>query len=69
MTVPGYLTELQQALRLPLKAFSHDGVIFLSGDVLVEVAVGTPPEAVGPLQRTGRKEKVTRIKLSEHGLD
>lgn len=54
MTTPGHLTELQQALSLHLKAFSHYGLVVLSGYVLVEVAVGAPPEAVRPLQREGR---------------
>lgn len=53
-TIPGYLTELQQGLRLLLKALSHDALIVLSGYVLVEVAVGAPPETVRPLQTAGR---------------
>lgn len=55
MNIPGHLTELQQCLSLLLKALSHDVVIALSGYVLVEVAVGAPPETVRPLQTGGGK--------------
>lgn len=50
MTVPGHLAELEQGLCLPLKARSHDVVIALFGDVLVEVAVGAPLQTVRPLR-------------------
>lgn len=49
MHIPGYLTESQQCLSLHLKALSHDMVIVLFGYVLIEIAVGAPPETVRPL--------------------
>lgn len=49
MHIPGYLTESQQCLSLPLKALSHDVVIVVFGYVLIEIAVGAPPETVRPL--------------------
>lgn len=49
MHIPGYLAESQQCLNFPLKALSHDVVIVLFGYVLIEIAVGAPPETVRPL--------------------
>lgn len=43
------MTEPQQCVSLPLKALSHDVVVVLFGYVLIEIAVGTPPETVRPL--------------------
>ena len=57
ISLPGHLTELQQGVRLPLKALRHHDVIVLSGYVLVEVAVGASSEAVGPLEEEEEEEK------------
>lgn len=51
INIPGYLTELQQSLSLPLKALGHYVLIVLFGYVLVKVAVGAPLKTVRPLHR------------------
>ena len=70
--LPGHLTELQQGVRLPLKALRHHDVIVPSGYVLVEVAVGASSEAVGPLEEEEEEEEEEEghfDKLSRHDTE
>lgn len=62
INIPGHLTEPQQCLCLSPEALRHSGVIVVSGQVLVEVAVGAPAQAVRPLwgdRRTGGWRSLT----------
>lgn len=69
INLPGHLTELQQGVRLPLKALRHHDVIVLSGYVLVEVAVGASSEAVGPLEGEEEEEGGHIDKLCRHDTE
>lgn len=69
ISLPGHLTELQQGIRLPLKALRHHDVIVLSGYVLVEVAVGASSEAVGPLEGEEEEEGGHIDKLCRHDTE
>lgn len=69
INLPGHLTELQQGVRLPLKAPRHHDVIVLSGYVLVEVAVGASSEAVGPLEGEEEEEGGHIDKLCRHDTE